>query len=274
MMKIKQKMKKIVAKQKSKFLQQSRMNFFKKVSFYFIFLILFEFLFLISSSYSSQKIPASKEAENHFPPQFLIGIIVSKDTSSSIAILKNERTGKTTILTIGESIFGLILIHVFENRIILQRGEKTFQLFLGRNNLVSAVEKLQENSGKVSVTERKDELLDSNQLNNNLMKKEFNRSEVERRIATEWPLIMKETGFVPNLVNGKISGFKITKLPRKSILSEIGIHKNDVIKEINGIELNDVDALFGLYNKFKEENKFEVSIERNGKLLRLLYILK
>jgi len=38
--------------------------------------------------------------------------------------------------------------------------------------------------------------------------------------------------------------------------------------------LNDMDAIFSLYNQLKDESRFEVSVERNGKLLRILYLLK
>jgi len=219
-------------------------------------------------------IPDPEKQEEPIPSLSLIGVVISKDTSSSLAILKTEQTGKTNMVRTGESFFGMKLIQVFENRIILQKNEKTFQIFLGRGNLTSIEGKLQKNQDEVSGAERKEDLSIGNQLNNSLITKEFNRAETEKRIEAEWEMIMKETRFTPNLVKGKISGFKITKLPARSILSDIGIHKNDIIKEINGIELNDVEKLFTLYNKFKNETQFEVSVERNGKLIRLFYILK
>jgi len=264
------------------FTVKARMNLFKIISFYIMTFILFEFLFLIPSSFSYQKATISKENEDYLPSLSLIGVMVSKDTSSSVAVLRNEKTGKTKVLSIGESIFGLKLVRVFENRIILQGGERTYKIFLARSNLISVAEKIQKDPGEISITDWKDDplennqlnLLENNQLNNNLIKKEFIRSEVERRMEREWPLIIEKAAFVPNLVDGKINGFKITNLPEKTILSEIGIYKNDVIKEVDGIELNDFATLFELFNKFKEKNQFEVCIERNGKLLRLLYILK
>jgi len=178
------------------------------------------------------------------------------------------------MLTIGENIFNLILTHVFENRIILQKNEISFQIFLGKSNLISADKKIQKYPSEINVTDQRTNFLKSNQLNNNLTRREFIRSEIERKVAMEWPVIIKETRFVANHVNGEISGFKITNLPEKSILSETGILKNDVIKEVNGIKLKDMKTLFLLYDKFKDENRFEVLIERNKKLFRQLYILK
>ena len=263
-------------------MNKDRMNFMRTVSFYFIFLILFVFLLLISSSFGSQKSTISKENEDYLPSISLIGVIVSKDNSSSVAILKNEKTGTIRMLSIGEKIQDLKLIRVFENRIILQRGEKTFQIFLGRSNLTRVAKKIQKESDEISATDQKVDLSESNQLNNkessqlnnNLIKKEFIRTEVQKRIEAEWPLILKETRFIPNNINGKIRGFKITKFPEKTILSEIGIRENDVIKEVDGNELNDFATLFELFNKFREKNRFEVMIERNGKLIRILYVLK
>jgi len=241
---------------------------------FFIFLILLELLLLTSTSFNFQQSPAINENENYFSSHFLIGVILSKDPSASIAILKNERTGKIVMIKIGESIQDLKLIQVFENRIILKTGERTFQLFLGKSNLVNIDNESEKMPDPISAEDPQGDLQGVDQTIIDQPKKEFIRSKVEKRIQEEWSMIIKETRFVPNIVDGKISGFKITGLPAKSILSETGIHKNDIIKEINGTELNDMRTLFSLFDRFRDENQFEVRIERNGKLYRLSYTIK
>lgn len=253
-------------------IKKSALKYTKIVSFFLISIILFEFPFLISTSFSSPKVSISKEQKIQLPPLSLIGVIVSKNVPSSMAILKDEEAGKIIMLTIGESILDLTLIHVFENRVILQKGKKTYQIFLGRKNLINVDEKTDQNPGAISEADRKDDLSKNN--NNNMKKREFIRSEVEKRVKQEWPSIIKEIKVVPNIVDGKISGFRITNLPNESVISETGIEKNDVIKEINGIELKDISTLWWLYNTLKVENKFEILIERNGKLFRLSYSFK
>jgi type II secretory pathway component PulC len=49
---------------------------------------------------------------------------------------------------------------------------------------------------------------------------------------------------------------------------------NDIIKEVNGVELNDMETLFGLFNRFRDDDQFEVTIERQKRIYRVLYILK
>ena len=93
-------------------------------------------------------------------------------------------------------------------------------------------------------------------------------------LEEELPLIMQEARFVPNMVNGRVSGFRITGLPTKSIISQIGIRRNDIVKKINDVELDSVEGMLDLYMKFKDESRFEVTIERSGKTIRIMYTLR
>lgn len=252
-------MKKIVTTKRNKFL---------------ISLVLFELLIFTSTSFSLQEMRDPTEDKNYFSSYSLIGVILSQDPSSSIAILRNEKSKSTIMLKIGESFLGMKLVQVFENRIILKKDEESFQIFLGQSKLVNINEKLKKKPKTISAEEPQVAPPESDQPKVDLPKREFIRSEVEKRIQEEWSLIIKETRFVPNIIDGKISGFKITGLPAKSIISDTGILKNDIIKEINGIELNDMRTLLSFFDRFRDENQFEVHIERNGKSHRLFYILK
>lgn len=250
------------------------MSLFKKVSFCIILFLLFTFLFLIPVSFSSQRTSDSSEQEIRLPSLALIGVVVSKDASSSVATLQNKQTGKTSTLRIGERILDFTLDQVFDNRIILKKGERTFQILLRKGSVIKAVQPVQRKPAEVPIPEPKDRRVESPGLDPNIIRKEFNRSEVERRLEREWAEILEKTRFVPNMVKGNVSGFKILNFPENTILTDIGIIKNDVIKEINGVELNNMAMIFDLYDRFKNDSEFNVSILRGGKLLRILYLLK
>ncbi len=245
----------------------------KKAGICFIFFFLLELVSFIPSSYSQASPDVSRAVEDVLPPLSLMGVIVSKNAASSVAVLKDERTGKIVMLRVGESISGLTLADVFENRVILRKNEKTYQILLGRGKIVSAVPKLPETPADVPLAPRREEPFKREEISD-AQSKEFIRSEVLKRLEEEWPMIVEQTRFVPNLVDGKISGFKILSFPQRSILSEIGIQRNDVVREVNGVELNDMETIFLLYDKFRDGDRFDVSIERNGKLVRMTYVLK
>ncbi len=236
--------------------------------------LLFEFMFFISISFSSQGISASNEQEIRLPTLVLIGVVVSNDASSSVATLQNKQTGKTDIIKIGERILDFTLLQVFDNRIILKKGERSFQIILGKGRMIKAVKPVQRKPDEAQLPALKDEPIGGSGLDANIIRKEFNRSEIEKRLEKEWALIIEKTRFVPNIVKGNISGFKILDFPENTILTEIGLVKNDILKEINGAELNNVAMMFDLFDRFKNDSQFNISILRGGKLLRILYLLK
>ena len=251
-----------------------KMNLCKKVIFCTISLLILKSLFFISVSFSSQRISASNEQEIRLPSLVLIGVVVSKDASSSIATLQDKQTGKTHVLKIGEKILDFTLDQVLKNRIILKKGDRSFQILLGKGSMIKAVNPVQKKPVEVPMPFPQNEPVVGAGLDANVIRKEFNRSEVERRLEKEWSEIIEKTRFVPNMVKGNISGFKILNFPEKTILSEIGIIKNDIIKEINGVELKNLAMMFDLYERFKNDSQFNVSILRGGKFFRILYLLK
>ena len=240
------------------------MKLSKLANFCFIYSIFAWFLFTALTTVSFSNTDALIENKDDFPSLFLSGVIAAKNMSSSIAVLKNLDTGKTVIRKVGESIFDMELTHVFQDGIILKKGEKIFWLLLEKSlHFKTDLETLKRSKGHEKVA-----------LENNLPKREFDRAEVMERAERERALIIKDTSVIPNYVNGKIDGFKVTGLPKTGIASEVGIQKGDVIKEVNGMKLNSLSALVMLYSKISVEERYEVLIERDKKLIRQVYILK
>lgn len=149
---------------------------------------------------------------------------------------------------------------------MFKREEKSIEIFIGGNNLANVEGKKQNKSREIETNIQK--------INDSPKTREFSRYEALRRVLMEWPLIIREIRFVPNDIDGKICGFKINKIPEESILSEIGINRNDVIREINGVELDSMETIFFLFDKIRNQNRLEISIERDGEPISLVYILK
>jgi type II secretion system protein C len=202
-----------------------------------------------------------------------VGVIISENPKSSLAVLKNENSGDFQNLRVGESFSDMILTQIFKNHIVFERGDKAFRLFMGSRKPRGLPEILEEmpEQRSPSLTE----ITESPFLNEDEIKpKEFRRSELEKRVREEMPLLLSEARITPNLVEGKMYGFRITKLPTNSILSELGVLRNDIIKEINGVRLNSFDTMISLYSEFGNENQFTILLERNGRRIRLQYTLK
>jgi type II secretory pathway component PulC len=232
------------------------MNFSKTSGFRFISLIMLVSLFLISHLFGFEKASIPEEHENPLPPLSLIGVVVSEDSSSSVAVINNKVTGKTVILTVGESVLDMKLTHVLEDGIVLRKGEKIYWIFMGKGIQPEADKKIRGIAQRVEETDQENVQSKSSRVNN------------------DSPLIIKDTKVIPNYADGKMSGFRVVSLSGKTVASEIGIHKDDVIREVNGVKLDSLSTLVSLYNRVFAEDRFEVLIERNKKLIRQVYTLR
>jgi general secretion pathway protein C len=229
---------------------------------------------VFSTIFSLQRAVTAQEQGGRLPRLSLVGIIVSEDTSASVAILKNEQTGQIQMLSVGEKILDFTLSQVLKNHIVLTRGEETYRIFLGRGQITRTQAPPQKKPEVTPPLAPEKKPVEQQEPESDVIRMEFNRAEIERKLEEDLPLIMQETRFVPNMVDGRVSGFRITGLPEQSILSQVGIRRNDIIKEINDVELDSVEGMFDLYMKFKDESRFEVTIERSGKIVHILYILR
>ena len=244
-----------------------------KLSFALLAVLLFGEL-CVSTALSFPGPNSPQERGGRLPPLTLVGVILSKDASSSIAILKNGQNNQTHMLGVGEKIMDFTLIQILENSVVLKRSDQTYTIYLGRGRMTRAAQPSQKRPLETPQEKPDIEPVEQPGSSSNVIQMEFDRDEVEKRLEAELPLIMKEARFIPNMVEGRVMGFRITRLPRQSILSEVGIRRNDVVLKINEVELNSVEGMLDLYMRFRNESRFEVTIERSGKIIRIQYTLR
>ena len=79
---------------------------------------------------------------------------------------------------------------------------------------------------------------------------------------------------MPHFTGGNVEGLQIQEFPEVSLLSDLGIEKGDILKEINGYKIKSPRTLSKLFKKLMDENRFEISIQRDGELMYLFYDLK
>ena len=103
--------------------------------------------------------------------------------------------------------------------------------------------------------------------------REYERTEIKRKLLHDLPLLIREAKIRHKLVKGRPSGLEITKLPRECIIFDLGFRRNDIISEINGKPLNSLGILFALYCMLESENRIEVKLERNRYHICMVFIL-
>mgnify|MGYP000877778675 CR=1 FL=1 len=83
--------------------------------------------------------------------------------------------------------------------------------------------------------------------------------------------IAMQARIVPAFKDGASTGFKLFSIRPNSLYSKIGIQNGDVIRRINGYEINSPDKALEIYSKLKESSRIEIELERGGSPVRKTY---
>ena len=226
----------------------------------------------LAPGFEKTQIKSLESGNGQAPPLTLTGVLVSRDASSSVAVLKNEASGSVTLLKVGEKVQGLELLEISRDRAILSDGSRVFELFLNIRAVVQTKAMPKKAARLVAGEEDKSLNATSSAVP---VEKEFLKSEIETRIRAELPKILKESQLVPHFGSGGIDGVQIIRWPAgSSLLSDMGIHEGDIIKQVNDIKLNSPSALPQLQQAVLQTRHYDVLVERDGKPRRYSYVLK
>ena len=78
---------------------------------------------------------------------------------------------------------------------------------------------------------------------------------------------------VPVFRDGQTVGFKLFSFRPDSPYARFGFHDGDLIRRINGVDMDSPEKALKVYTQLKDATRFEVDIERDCQLMRKTYIL-
>ncbi len=99
---------------------------------------------------------------------------------------------------------------------------------------------------------------------------EIPRAEIDKTLSNLNDVAM-QARIVPAFKDGVAQGFKLFSIRPDSIYTKIGIQNGDVIKRINGYDLNSPEKALEIYSKLKEASRIDIEVERNGAAVKKTY---
>ncbi len=99
---------------------------------------------------------------------------------------------------------------------------------------------------------------------------EIPREEINKALGNLNDIAM-QARIVPAFKDGVATGFKLFSIRPDSLYTKIGIQNGDIIRRINGFEINSPDKALEVYTKLKESNRIEIEVDRNGSAVRKTY---
>ncbi len=196
----------------------------------------------------------------------LLAIYNSEDTT----VITVEYKRKTKVLGRGDAINGFVLEGAGSNFATFSKDSKTYRVDLlkskkstaSRSSIKSAsrtVPAPSEDSSKV-----KGEVTDAGD------HKIIDKSLFDH-YAKNMDDIYKNIGIAEVKQGGKIKGFRITFVRRGSPFAKLGVKRGDVIKSINGQEINSYNAAFETYKNIQNVENLTMVIKRGKEEMELEY---
>jgi general secretion pathway protein C len=203
----------------------------------------------------------------------LLGTLVASDKLWSVSSIQDMTNQRSTTYMVGDRIQGAEVLDIERSRvIILNNGRKEFI-----DNQPG------DGSGAVAaytppVPAGPAVQPPGNGLGNGIRAVSENdyevpRTEIDRTLANLNDVAM-QARIVPAFKDGQAQGFKLFSIRPDSIYSKIGVQNGDVIKRINGFELNSPEKALEVYTKLKEASRIEIELERNGSSIRKNYTIR
>ncbi len=204
----------------------------------------------------------------------LLGTMVSESTPQwSISSIQDIVTLKTNTYLIGDRVQGAEVIDIERLRVIvINNGRKEFiDGTPGDGAMAAGVPPPQPVIAAKAVDAAPPGLAlgtGVKQLSENDY--EIPRAEIDKTLANLNDVAM-QARIVPAFKDGVAQGFKLFSIRPDSIYSKIGIQNGDVIKRINGFDLNSPEKALEVYSKLKESGRIDIEVERNGAAVRKTY---
>jgi len=218
----------------------------------------------------------TEEASSLEAELILEGIIVASEPSNAVALVRRPESTFARAVKVGEKVYGFELIEVSDGAVRFKQGDAVIRLTLAgqwqrsSTSVIADANPAEEIDAPDAADAADAEDGQASELSAE-MKRQLQRSLLEERFSREIPVILTKTGLTPRVEEGVVTGFRITRLPKGTVLDEAGIQTGDVLLSINEISLNSPYALMELYPRLQEADEIRVLLERDEEIMTLIY---
>lgn len=206
-------------------------------------------------------------------PLKLLGTIFAGDLTAGIAIVENTLKKTTNSFMVDDTLINDALVHeVHQEKIIIKRGQRLEYLEIPKTELHRSLRK--KKAGKIATTSVETIApIATEPPPPNFKEEGFERKEKEiimsqsyrsKLLTTEFTKVLQDAKATPNMVDGELKGFILTRIRKESIYEKAGLQNDDIVEEINGVPLTDVSQSIKLLNSLRQESEIEVRVIRGG----------
>ena len=214
----------------------------------------------------SKKVVIKEEALEKTALEVRLRGTIYREKGDSLAIIEDLKTRKQDLYHVGDVILGEAkLIAVSRNKVYLERNGKQEVLEVYKGTEAKTDERARDRSPKRGLITKGAGI-------KRLSAGRYRIPQEDLRDAVEnMSHLLTQVRVVPNFKNGEPDGFKLLSIKRGSLIQQAGLRDGDVIKRVNGIEIDSPEKAFEVYEQVRNEPVITVEIVRGGSSKTLSY---
>ncbi|NIS62187.1 MAG: hypothetical protein GTO13_16260 [Proteobacteria bacterium] len=216
-----------------------------------------------------KRVVIKEDALEKTPLQVRLRGTVYREAGSSFAIIEDIKTRKQDLYHVGDVILGEArLIAVARNKVYLERN--------GKQEVLEVYEGPEAKTGERAGAGRLQK--GSIPTGAGIKRLSADRYRIPpedlKNAFQNMNHLLTQVRMVPNFKDGQPDGFKLLSIKRGSLIQRSGFRDGDIIKRVNGIELDSPEKAFEVYEQVKNEPTVTVEIVRGGKTQTFTYEVK
>lgn len=207
-------------------------------------------------------------------PLKLWGTIYGGDPLSGIAMVEDTRKKTTNSFLVGDRLVeDAIVKQVLKEKVIFERNGRLEYIEREKENLVRRRRGAKSSGPTAAMTSRLNKPTRATERLDSFKEEgyEFKDGKVamtneykQKLITTDFSKVLQDAKAEPNMVEGQLQGFKLTRIRSPSIYEKAGLANGDIVTEINGVELSSASQAIRTLQSLRSANQIEVTVIQGG----------
>ncbi len=211
-------------------------------------------------------------------PLELGGTIVFKNSKFSVSLIRERSSKKAGYYGIGDTVLNARVHKIERFRVIIENGGRLESLelrdaeskmgpgFFNQESSDTGISTLPPSSGLDNSGGGFEEIGPNRFV--------VPQSEIDK-ILTNFAQVLTQARMVPNITpDNKTAGFKVFQIKSGSIYDKMRMLNNDIIKRVNGQDLDSFEKATGLFTALRNEKTITIDLVRNGQKVNYTYEIR
>jgi type II secretion system protein C len=196
--------------------------------------------------------------QSPFLKRYVLNGVILLGGSKSIALIRKAGERTSQIYHVGDRLDNAEIVKMERDRVILKDGLNTIILPMYYRYMEKTASRTQvpEEASQAS-----DKYSGAKQV-----KKILSRSDVENKVFKRVNELLTQIAISPYMKDGKMEGLRLVRIPKDNIVYELGGRSGDVVRRVNGHEVNQIDQMYKLWENIKDDSYINVDLERNNQI--------